>query len=127
LFEPWRGFGVTDTVVAFEAPAADFSFVATNGVTVSMWENSSIAYAFVLGRALGVMEIVPEPAQPFPYHSESRWLPEATLVTWAHVHPKPEMLETVGAVGVWEYVTHTNTTEEDGATEDVAIGLAAAG
>jgi hypothetical protein len=50
--------------------------------------------------ALGVIEIVPEPEQLFPYHSERRCFVEMTLVIWAHVHPRPVMLETVGGFGV---------------------------
>ena len=73
------------------------------------------------------MEIVPEPEQLFPYQSERRCLVETTFEISAHVHDRPVMLETVGGFGLLKYLTHTNTTEEGGVTEDVTIGLAAAG
>jgi hypothetical protein len=73
------------------------------------------------------MEIVPEPEQLFPYHSERRCLVETTFEISAHVHPRPVMLETDGGFGLLKYLTHTNMTEEGGVTEDVTIGLAAAG
>jgi hypothetical protein len=70
-------FGVTVRLVAVAADAPVLTFVETYGVVGLMPPVYSMrSYAFALvGVALGVIETVPDPEQPVPFHSDNRRLP----------------------------------------------------